>query len=800
MSADDLDRFDEFEGLDAPRPLPDDLRTALLGARSDLDAAAALEACASAQPLPGDLHDRLVAVAAQGMPRSLRRRLLRRAGVVPIVHGPAWMQAAAVFVVVLLVAGGVALANEGRHPAKAPDVAAPPTSTTMPPTTTTPLLVDVPTTSTPPTTAKPRPAKPRPKPPEALLAVATCDELLNTIKAAALERVSAFGIGGGGGAAGRAGVGSTPAPATSPTTAAPAPPPSGSDAPPAASEEPAADAAFTPASPTEEFSETNVQEAGVDEPDIVKTDGKRVFALVADPKGPSRTLRTLRVDADGPKPVGSTAIPAGDFSMLLAGNRLVLVGRDYGGPTSLGASRAGSYWTSVLTYDVTDLAKPALLHARFLEGHYVAARYASGVVRLVVHSFQVAPSFVRPADSTPEAAQRALEANREIVRTSKIDDWVPRMVSEHRGGSSKPAATTRLCECDDTLRPPAFGEFSSLSVVTVDPMDVDTASVAAVQGGGSTVYASPSGLYVFTASMQSARNAIQSGQPAAPASAIHRFDITGRAPAVYEASGPVRGHVLNPFSMSEHDGHLRIATTGASDEGMSESFVSVLKRDGPAMVTVGQVGGLGRGEQIHGVRFIGTRGYVVTFRQTDPLYVVDLSVPAQPKVLGELKITGYSAYLHPIDEGHLIGVGQEATQFGSRQGTQVSVFDVTDPANPRRTHQELLGQGSQSTAEFDHHAFLYWARTGATVIPVADQRADRADVGYGPTYRVAVFDAGPDRLSVKGTLTHDDNVDSDYSVQILRSWVIGGSLYTLSAHGVMANDLGSLDQKAWVQF
>ncbi len=133
---------------------------------------------------------------------------------------------------------------------------------------------------------------------------------------------------------------------------------------------------------------------------------------------------------------------------------------------------------------------------------------------------------------------------------------------------------------------------------------------------------------------------------------------------------------------------------------------------------LGQVGGLGKGEQIHAVRFLGDTGYVVTFRQVDPLYTLDLSDPAKPRAVGELKIRGYSAYLHPLEPGLLLGVGQDASERGATLGTQVSLFDVSDPARPSRLHQWTVPGGSSSEAEWDHHAFLWWAPSKLAVLPV----------------------------------------------------------------------------------
>jgi uncharacterized secreted protein with C-terminal beta-propeller domain len=250
----------------------------------------------------------------------------------------------------------------------------------------------------------------------------------------------------------------------------------------------------------------------------------------------------------------------------------------------------------------------------------------------------------------------------------------------------------------------------------------------------------------------------------------------------YLASGRVKGRLLNSFSMSEHAGDLRVATT---DDAVQESSVTVLREQDGALAFVGGVGGLGKTEQIYSVRFLGDRGYVVTFRQTDPLYVIDLADPAAPKVAGELKIPGYSAYLHPISEHQLIGVGQDATDEGRVRGTQLSLFDVSDPANPKRLANATLPQ-SNSEAEYDHHAFLWWARTNLAVIPVTDHRnGSSAAVG---------FTVAEGKVEEVGRAVQRDRQ------QIRRSIVLGDRLLTLSASGLQTNELSTLTERAWLAF
>jgi uncharacterized secreted protein with C-terminal beta-propeller domain len=352
--------------------------------------------------------------------------------------------------------------------------------------------------------------------------------------------------------------------------------------------------------------------------------------------------------------------------------------------------------------------------------------------------------------------------------------------------------------CRRVLRPARFSGTDVLTVLTID-LDKGLPAVDsdAIMSGGQVVYASGQSLYVATQKWTPEAVSPQAEPPSRSFTTIHRFATADPDSTSYRASGEVPGYLLNQFSMSEHEGMLRAASTETPlwwpglQDAESQSFVTVLdERDG-ALVQVGQVGGLGRGERIYAVRFLGDVGYVVTFRQTDPLYTVDLSDSAQPRVRGELKIPGYSAYLHPIGEDLLLGVGQEATLDGRVQGLQLSLFDVSDLAHPVRMAQLRLGdRWSQSAVEWDHHAFLWWPATKLAVLPM-DSQAFQGALGF------RVGRAGG--IAEVGRVTHPAG-DASWTPPVSRAVVVGDRLFTISDLGIKASGLGDFGDRGWVAF
>ncbi|MCX7620171.1 MAG: beta-propeller domain-containing protein, partial [Acidimicrobiales bacterium] len=629
----------------------------------------------------------------------------------------------------------------------------------------------------------------------------SCDAFLDYVKAEARKRVTAYGLPGYGGdlpvfattAEGDLAVpGATPSAGAPPTTVS-------------RSAAPGADAETTksgtepiggPSSP--EFSSTNVQEEGVDEPDLLKTDGRYLYTLL------DGRLTVFEMRDGTPAKIGELRLPdpaASSQDLLLAGDRLLALGQSFGVipmekpfARSTGGAIApepeipGSVITQI---DISDRSTPRVVDSLTIDGRYVNARMVNGVARIVIESEPAALSFVYPSNpGNKRSEQIALDTNRRIIDESTIGDWLP----QYAKGTGSSTDRQPLLDCDRLTHPKQFSGFGTLSIVTVElgkGIDPDTA--VGILANGDKVYASASNLYVSTTQFtQTAEpegetspgiarsGAIGSGSgsaggatPAAEAASgeptstadqaeppagttpgtaststtvstttsttgqttatspttaplprqpehltsIHKFDIGGTGPAVYRASGSVPGEILDDFAMSEFEDHLRVATTERGGGRNAESLVTVLRETDGELVQVGQVGGLGKGEEIKAVRFIGRIGYVVTFRQTDPLYTVDLADPTTPQVRGELKVLGYSAYLHPISETQLIGIGQDATDRGRTLGTQIALYDVADPARPREI-QKVTIPGGQSEVEADYHAFLWWAKTKLALVPV----------------------------------------------------------------------------------
>ncbi len=649
-----------------------------------------------------------------------------------------------------------------------------------------------------------------------LQTVGDCDALLGRLIEEGIERVGPYGFGQGGpvimedlemeeslGGTER-GTATADAAAGAPGAAAPA---EGAD-----------------------FTGTNVQEAGVDEPDLVKTDGSRMVVAAGG------KLQILDVSGPTPTLVKTVELPPDQWAteLFLIGERVYLTTTGwtevaFSNTESLPARWGGTPTTRIIE---VDLATGTVGRTLEFEGSQLSAREIDGTIRFVLSAPTGQFPFLFP--SSPDAEESAKTANQDLLRKSTIDQWLPsyRLVE-----GETVVEQGRLVDCERFHLPGEFSGFGTVAVLTVDAnAGLDPVDALAVLTDGQTVYASTSRLTVATQRWPEYNNDGTLIQDDGFSAGLHSFDISDPSTAAYTGSGSVRGHLLSQYSMSEYEGFLRVATTDGSPWGSSqtsESFVTVFEERDGALNQVGQVGGLGKTEQIFAVRFLGPQAFVVTFRQTDPLYSVDLADPANPKVVGELKIPGYSAYLHPVGDGTLIGVGQDADEQGSTLGAQISVFDVKDPASPQRLSQLALGANSYSAVEGDPRAFNWLADDRLALVPiswwgwnedtqtdasgsaavlvrvnedgsltelgrVSHPTTDQCETGVIQEEREAV--EGESVPSSPGIAAPESDYCWSFQPEIRRTVVIGQTLFTVSEAGVKANALDGLAETAWIPF
>ena len=574
---------------------------------------------------------------------------------------------------------------------------------------------------------------------------------------------------------------------------------------------------------TRAYTESNNQVTGVDEIDVVKTDGDRIYSVV------DGVFRVGVVGDPGITHAGSLRF--GDWwpqGILLAGNTVLAVGQTWGGAVPLAtdsgvaSDRIAPGYSSAITrlveIDVSDPSNPRIVRTLDMDGSFISARNVDGSLRVAINSQPVGLEFVTPSGGGLQAERAATEANREIVRNSTLDNWLPYSVLTEADGSTSEG---RLVDCSTVMAPNTFSGIDTLSLLTFDlNAGISSWDDAGVVASGATMYATADSTYLATQRWMDWR--VMTEAEAADAAdgfttQIHKFDTSNGVPR-YVATGDVSGFLLNQFAMDEHSGDLRVATTTSPGDmwlsNDSESRVAVLRPSGDTLQQIGLVDGMGLSERIFAVRFMGDLGYVVTFRQTDPLYVLDLTDPTAPAVVGELKIPGYSAYLHPVGDGRLLGVGQDADDQGRVLGTQISLFDVTNPASPQRIDQVTL-EGGWSQAEGNHLAFTFVEGTALAPYErwtweVVDEQTGKSD---------STFDAGVlavrvngDTLSLDGILRTE--LDSEVTLSSDADWsriepyrmvpqrtiVIDGYVYTITAGGIAIHDLGTLTRVTFQRF
>jgi hypothetical protein len=498
---------------------------------------------------------------------------------------------------------------------------------------------------------------------------------------------------------------------------------------------------------------TNVQVAGVDEADIVKTDGRWVYLAA------NGALRIL--EAMNPEVVSVTRLPGVVRELFVEGDRAVVYSssretrkRCTYGYDCMFAGDGSS--TTVTVLDLGNRARPEVSRTIELSGSLIASRRVGTAVHTVVADGDAEePAYATwpddlPTCGTQESVVRAKFAALKRENEKKIRASVRTLPTMKENGSARSM-------CGGLLRTASADGKAFTTLVSFDLSGAEPAKVAMIQSRPGAVFASADALYLSVGRKKHhARGAWYSFYPSVDeVSEVHKFRIGGSPEATrYAGSGVVPGHVLNQFSMDEWSGYLRIATTsGKVPDPAVHSSVSVLtEAEGGNLVRVGAVTDIARGEDIRAVRFDEDRGYIVTFKKTDPLFVIDLHDAAAPRIVGELKIPGFSTYIHRIDEDHLLSIGFDADDKGSFayfDGVILQLFDVSEPTKPRLLHKEKIGtRGSSSEAATNHLAFNYFAETGKLAFPMT------------------ICEGGGDgrngQLSFSGLLVYDVRVDTGF--------------------------------------
>jgi len=513
-----------------------------------------------------------------------------------------------------------------------------------------------------------------------------------------------------------------------------------------------------------DYSTTNIQVDGVDEADMVKTDGRYLYILSSE-----KVIILLAYPPEEARVLATIELSGSPIEIFVNDNRLVVFERcGYTAPSWEYGVGYGYYSqeTAVKIYDISNRESPVLINEIRLSGAYFSSRMIGNYVYVVVN---MSVGFENDVIVLPQITSRG---NMRTIPPTDIYYF------DNIGGSYVFAIVAAI----DIQSAEELGENVFLTTYAHN-MYVSTNNIYITYTNG---------WYWYSEGWDEK-------------TIIHKISIEN-GKIEYKSRAEVPGYVLNQFSMDEYQGYFRIATTtGEVWGGSARNHVYVLDDN---LNIVGRLEGLAPGEKIYSARFMGSRAYLVTFKKIDPLFVIDLADPTNPRTLGELKIPGYSDYLHPYDETHVIGVGKDTYDMGSfawYQGIKIALFDVSDPANPIEVSKYVIGdRGTDSYVLSDHKAFLFSRSKNLLVIPISLAEIDRESYSgevppdaYGETVwqGAYVFSVSVENgLVLRGRITHEENACLDPSYYVKRSLYINDVLYTISDGLVKMNDLKSLDE------
>lgn len=513
-------------------------------------------------------------------------------------------------------------------------------------------------------------------------------------------------------------------------------------------------AALTDSAGGASFGTTNTQVKDVDEDDIIKNDGKYIYVL---------TDSSIKIiDAANMKLMSKTSIDSrGSNGLYLFGNKLIAVGHDY---NENNYDYTNNNQTFIEIYDITDKSNPKLINEFAQDGDYFSSRLVDGKV-ILLSQFYVYPEDIRLND-----------------KYAVYDEVVPSVAN---GGESTPLAPDMI-----TILPQAENYSYTYTVMTSVDLDAEKFSpvTSSVLGSGDNIYCTKDNLYIVETKYITEETKLKSGRIAFSSSGmntvIHRFSLAGGVIKA-EATGEVKGRTLNQFSVDEKDNFVRIATTDYEANRITVLDMSLKK--------VAEIDGIAKGETIQSARYIGNYGYVVTFRQTDPLFVIDFTDMKNPKIVGELKIPGFSSYLHPFN-GYLVGIGTDGDENGTTDALKISLFDISNPTNPQEIDRFIV---QHAYAESYHKTVMDCSEKDILGFIYFDNRSGEAQLATlrikeGKIEHIGSYSNGKTDESYTGTvyspdgdreiIYYDKTMYANESIQ--RATYIGNTLYTVSAHRI----------------
>ena len=586
----------------------------------------------------------------------------------------------------------------------------------------------------------------------------------------------------------------------------------------------------------ESTSSTNNQTAGVDEADFIKNDGKYLYLASND------AFRIVQAwPAESMSEVAKITLDGIPKKLFVEGDRAFIyvsvakASNPYASNGSWGGSSEECTYgydcvpsgdgtmTKLLVFDIADRRAPKQVREVTLSGSLLSARRIGNAVHTVVVD---APPSIEGVQNYPENLYQSCDniQDKALQRASAIAAWEKlraknlELIARADVMKNLPQVTengaSALAACSGYFRPSVAEGATLTSLVSLD-IAGGAPTIATVVSDPGVVYASETGLYLSVPHTKSEGNWYASMADETQASVIHKFRIGATPEATgYEASGIVKGRVLNQFALDEFDGNLRVATTtGHAPDPETHSTMSILERQSGALVLTGKVDHIAPTEDIRSVRFDGARGFVVTFKKTDPLYAFDLADKTAPRIAGELKIPGFSTYMHMMDATHLLTIGYDADDQGDFawfKGVMLQIFDVSDMANPKLAHKELIGtRGSSSEALANHLAFNYYAPKNLLAIPMTVCEGGGDGGSYGDTMTFSglmVFDVTTTGgFAKRGQVAHPNSTSGDgyqtgscgnwwanATSEVKRSVIMDDVVYSVSDRRVKANRLTNL--------